>query len=152
MEKRIWDMVLDIESKGDPAELVDRGWFKRFFEEIMARYASQVAEGELLKVGFNCHQIPDEEDTLLKEVAETKFEPCWDRSDKIKEYKQSRDRDRIKEMLQEIYHKAKTEGENLTNPIILGFEAGATMGEIAGALRLAYDWPYDPLGKTEPLI
>jgi methylmalonyl-CoA mutase N-terminal domain/subunit len=152
MEKRIWDMVLDIESRGDPAELVDRGWFKRFFEEVMARYAGQVAEGELLKVGFNCHQIPDEEDTLLKEVAETKFEPCWDRSDKIKEYKQSRDRGRIKEMLQEINHKAKIEGENLTNPIILGFEAGATMGEIAGALRLAYDWPYDPLGKTESLI
>jgi hypothetical protein len=31
-----------------------------------------------------------------------------------------------------------------------GLQAGATMGELAGAMRLAYDTPYDPLGVLQP--
>ena len=40
----------------------------------------------------------------------------------------------VREMLREIRHRAEDEGENLTSPIIRAFEAGVTMGEIAGAL------------------
>ena len=32
------------------------------------------------------------------------------------------------------------------------FEAGATMGEIGGAMRLAYNCPYDPHGLIESPI
>ena len=62
----------------------------KFFDDVMARYAKEIADGELPKVGLNCHRIPDEEDTLLKEVAETKIEPCWDHIEKIREYKKIR--------------------------------------------------------------
>ena len=39
--------------------------------------------------------------------------------------------------------------ENLMHPIMKAFLAGATMGEIGGMMRLAYDWPYDPYGLIE---
>ena len=32
------------------------------------------------------------------------------------------------------------------------FEAGATMGEIGGAMRMAYNCPYDPHGLIESAI
>lgn len=143
VERRIWDMVLDIESKGDPAGLSDKGWFKKFFYNVMERYSKQIGDGDLPKVGVNIHNIPDEEDTLLKDVAEEKIEPCWSQIEKIKEFKKNRDAGKIKAGLSEVHEKAKDEKENLMYPIIRATEAGATMGEIAGVMRLAYGWTYD---------
>jgi methylmalonyl-CoA mutase N-terminal domain/subunit len=152
IENRIGDMIVDIESKGNPAELSDKGFFKKLFEDIMARYAKEIADGELPKVGLNCHRIPDEEDTLLKEVAETKIEPCWDHIEKIRQYKKSRNPEQIKSALQQCYQVAGIENENLMYPIMDALEAGATIGEISGSMRLAYNYPYDPHGMVEPLI
>jgi len=150
IEKRIWAKVKQIEATGDPAELSDKGWFKRFFEDAMERYSRQIDDGTSFKVGLNIHQIPEEEDTLLKEVAESKIEPCWDRAKEIADFKGKRDGHQIENVLLEVYEKAKSEKENLMYPIIKATAAGATMGEIAGVLRLAYGFPYDPHGMVEP--
>ena len=48
------------------------------------------------------------------------------------------------------YKKARTARENVMLPIISATKAGATMGEIAGTLRLAYDYAYDPHGLVTP--
>lgn len=149
MERRIREMVLRIESMGDPAVLSDKGWFKSLFDTAMERYARQIRDRELLKVGLNVHQIPDEEDTLLKDVLEKKIEPCWARIEQIREFKTARGPQKIRETLQAVYKKAKAEDENLMRPIMRAMEEGATMGEIAGILRLAYGLPYDPFGMIE---
>jgi methylmalonyl-CoA mutase N-terminal domain/subunit len=152
IEKRVRDMIRDIESRGDAVTLLEKGWFKRFFHEAMARYAKNIQDGELPKVGLNCFQIPEEEDTLLRDVAESKFEPCWQRIDQIKAYKRNRDMGRVKAALQECLEKTKTPCENLMTPLINAFEAGATMGEITGVMRMACDWPYDPFDMMEPIL
>jgi methylmalonyl-CoA mutase, N-terminal domain len=152
MEKRIWDMVKDIESKGDPVQLSEKGWFKNFFDNVMNRYGKEVEEGRLSKVGLNCFRIPANDDTLLKEVSEGKIEPCRDHIRAIVEYKKNRDTSKIKEVLQKCRDKARTPGENLTRPIMEALAAGATCGEIAGVMRMAYNYPYDPHGLVEPII
>ncbi len=152
VEKRIWDMILDIESKGDPAELSGKGWFKNFFENAMERYSKEIEEKKRLKVGVNVFQIPDEEDTLLREVAEEKIEPYRERIDEIRAYKEKRNQKAVRETLQNVYQKARETDVNLMYPIIEATEAGATMGEIAGVMRLAYDYPYDPFGMIESPI
>ena len=119
---------------------------------MIARYAKEIADGALPKVGLNCHRIPDEEDTLLKEVAETKIEPYWDHIEEIRAYKKRRDSEQIKSVLQECNQAARNESENLTHPIMKALEAGATIGEISGSMRMAYNYPYDPHGMVEPLI
>ena len=152
VEKEIVDMIAEIESMGDPAELSDKGWFKKFFDERMERYARQVNEGDLPKVGLNVHQIPDEEDTLLKEAAGGKIDPCRNRIRTIKEFKKNRNMGALKEALGDLHKKARTARENVMFPIIAATKAGATMGEIAGILRSAYDYPYDPHGLvTSPV-
>jgi methylmalonyl-CoA mutase cobalamin-binding domain/chain len=149
IEKRVVEMIEDIESKGDPATLSEKGFFKRFFENCMSRYHQQVNKGDLVKVGLNVHQIPDHEDTLLKEISEGKIEPYRQRAQNIKEYKRSRDLNQIAAVLQDLYRTSKSEDENILPPIITATKAGATMGEIAGTLRQAYDYPYDPHGLIE---
>jgi methylmalonyl-CoA mutase N-terminal domain/subunit len=149
MEKRIWDRVMEIEAMGDPAELSDKGWFKGFFDDAMAGYSRRIADGSQPKVGLNIFQIPEEEDTLLKEVVENKIEPYWSRIDKIKRFKKSRDNAKIKRVLGEVFEKAKDPSENLIHVTTEALQAGATMGEIAGMMRIAYGHPYDPHGMIE---
>jgi methylmalonyl-CoA mutase N-terminal domain/subunit len=149
MEKRIWDRVLEIEAMGDPAELSDKGWFKGFFDDAMAGYSRRIADGSQPKVGLNIFQIPEEEDTLLKEVVESKIEPYWSRIDEIKRFKKSRDKARIRAVLREVCDKAKDQEANLIHATRAALQAGATMGEIAGMMRTAYGSPYDPLRMIE---
>jgi len=152
IEKGILDMVTEIESMGDPAELSDKGWFKKFFDERMERYSREVSDGDLPKVGLNIHQVPDEEDTLLKEAAGGKIEPCRNRIAKIREFKKKRNMEKLKDVLADLHEKARVESENVMFPIIRATEAGATMGEIAGTLRMAYDYTYDPHGLVKPPV
>lgn len=149
VEKRIWDMIMEIEAKGNPAKLSDSGWFRKFFEERMDRYYCQISSGELPKVGVNAHVVPDHEDNLLRDVAELKIEPCWAHVEHIKEFKRKRDRNRIDRVLRNVYDKAEAENENLIYPIIAAMESEASVGEIAGVLRMAYGFPYDPHGLME---
>jgi methylmalonyl-CoA mutase N-terminal domain/subunit len=152
MEQRIWKRIQEIEAMGDPADLSDKGWFRKFFEETMTDYSRKIADGSMPKVGLNIFRIPEEEDTLLKEIVEGKIEPWWERIDQIKEYKKKRDPGRIKEALRAVLETAKDEDKNLMGATMDAFEAGATMGEIGGAMRLAYNCPYDPHGLIESPI
>jgi len=149
MERRIRERVREIESMGDPAELAEKGWFRRFFEQAMAEYAAAVAAGTLPKVGHNMFRISEEEDTLLKEIVEGKIEPCRERIGAIRRYKETRNVESVRLALDALRKRAEEERENIMPYVIEAFRAGATMGEIGGMLRLAYGWPYDPHGLVE---
>ena len=152
IEKKIWEMIVKIESMGDPGQLSDKGWFKKFFDDAMERYARQIDNKELKKVGLNVFQIPDHEDTLLKDVAESKIEPCWERIEYIRKHKEKRDPGRVKEVLGEVYRATKNPDENLMPSVIQATKADITIQEISGAMRMAYDWPYDPYGFVDSPI
>lgn len=152
MEQGIWKRIREIEVLGDPADLSDKGWFRKFFEETMAEYSRKIADGSMPKVGLNIFQVPEGEDTLLKEIVEGKIEPWWERIDRVKNYKANRDSGRIKDALSAILETAKEEDKNLMGATIEAFEAGATMGEIGGAMRMAYNCAYDPHGLVESPI
>jgi methylmalonyl-CoA mutase N-terminal domain/subunit len=152
VEEKVLDMIKDIESRGDPAELVTSGYFKQFFESVMSRYHEQVSSGEVTKVGLNALQIPTEEDTLLRDVSETKFEPLIERAEQVKRFKSSRDQTVIRDRLLQVYQVVKSPEENIMSTVIAAIEAGATMGEIVGVMREASDTPYDPYGHlTSPI-
>ncbi|MGB9903412.1 MAG: methylmalonyl-CoA mutase family protein, partial [Desulfotomaculales bacterium] len=151
MEKRIREMIEDIETRGDLASLADKGWFRSLFRQASERYARQVREGKTKVVGVNVYQLPPEEDTLLKEVAERKIEPCRERIAKVKAFKEGRDVEKVKRALQSLFRQASSPGLNLVPAVIEAMEADATMGEIAGTLRMAYGYPYDPHNLVEPL-
>ena len=148
VEAKICDMVKDIESKGDPAELVNSGFFKQFFHGTMGRYHQQIHNGEVLKVGMNIHQIPTGEDTLLRDVSEKKIAPMFDRVEAIKSFRAQRDQARLMATFEKLHEVMQTD-ENILESVIECTEAGATMGEIAGIMRQAWGTPYDPYGYLE---
>jgi methylmalonyl-CoA mutase N-terminal domain/subunit len=148
VEAKILEMVDDIESRGDPAELVNSGFFKQFFHGTMGRYHHQIHDGDVLKVGMNVHQMPPEEDTLLRDISERKITPLFDRIDEIEAYRASRDRQRVRDTLQRL-HDVVGSDENMLEAVIGCTEAGATMGEVAGVMRQAWGTPFDPYGYLE---
>ncbi len=152
MEKKILAMIDEIERKGDPALLDEEGWFKRFFEKAMVRYTRQVEDGEIPKVGLNCLQIPEESDTLLKNITEKKIKPYRDHIEKVKAFKRNRDPQQLKAALQRLLDTATDRDRNLSPAIMAALQADATVGEMVGVMRMAYDRPYDPLGMQEPVI
>jgi methylmalonyl-CoA mutase N-terminal domain/subunit len=151
VEAKVLEMVNDIESRGDPAELVDSGYFKQFFHATMGRYHHQVNEGEVQKVGTNVHQLPPEDDTLLRDISEAKIAPMFERIDQIKRFRESRDQVRLRESLHRL-HDVTQGDENLLDAVIECTAAGATMGEIAGIMREAAGVPYDPYGFLDSCL
>ncbi len=146
LERRIWNMVQSIEAEGDPAYLSDSGWFRQLFRAAMERHARAIADGTLPRVGVNVHQVADEEDVLLREVAERKIEPCRERISWIQAYRARRDAGRCRASLEALDICARDASANLMPAIVAATEAGATMGEMAGVLRRAYGHPADPFG------
>jgi len=152
IEKKIWDRIMEIESMGDPAELSDRGWFRGFFHDTMTNYSRRIDNGTQPKVGVNVFQIPPEQDTMLREIVEGKIEPCFSRIEEIKKYRAGRDQEQIESILKGALEKARRPEQNLIDVIIETLKVGATVGETAGILRMAFDYPYDPHGLLESPI
>jgi methylmalonyl-CoA mutase N-terminal domain/subunit len=146
VERRILARLAQFEAAGDPLGLVESGWYRRILEQAMTERAREIQSGTIQKVGLNCFRVPEQEDTLLREVAEQKIEPCWEHAERIREWKKSRDPERVQRGLRELRARAEDRREPLIPSIMAALEVGATLGEMAGAMRLAYGTAYDPLG------
>jgi len=152
MERRIDERVGEIEAAGEPAELCAAGWFRRIFRDAMERHARELEDGTLRKVGVNEHVIPAEEDVLLREVAQEKIDPFRERIGAIREHRKRRDTARTKAALESLHACALHREANTMGDIVAATAASATMGEIAGVLRMAYGQPADPFGLVEDPI
>ena len=115
----------------------------------MQREARGVQDGTVPRVGVNVFQVSVERDTLLKAISETKIEPCGEQIERVREFKRTRDLAQLVPAMRQVFAHAKT-ATNLLPAMIAAMEAGATTGEIAGALRVAYGAAYDPFGATQP--
>ena len=152
MAEEIWAKVEEIEATDDIEALVERGYFRDMFHGVMERHSQDIAMGRAPVVGLNVHKIPEEEDTLLRDVSEEKFPPSREHVARIAAFRQSRDADALETGLRPILESVRTGSGNLLALTIDAFEAGATMGEIAGVFRLGLGEAYDPFGKVAPVL
>jgi len=152
MERRILEMVTEIESLGTLKEVSESGWFRNLFQNAMTRRARAIQDGSEVQIGLNAFEIPEEQDRLLRDHSESKLEPCWDRIDEIRRFKNERDGAAVAEHFARIREAGAATSGNLVEPIADALEADLTQGEISGALRLGVGEVYDPLGRAEPPI
>ena len=150
MERRIRSRVDDIERRGDAAALAANGWFRSLLENAMVARVREVQDGAVPRVGVNVFRVPEQEDRLLRDVAETKIEPCWDHVDRIRAFKRARDASRVTAALDQVLEQARDRKALLLPPIRSALEAGATLGEISGALRAAYGIAREPFARVAP--
>jgi methylmalonyl-CoA mutase N-terminal domain/subunit len=145
IEARIVERVAEIEALGDAAELVDQGFFRQIFTSAMERQQKDVAKGDLPVVGVNCHQVPEADDRLLKEIAEQKIESFQDYVDEIQAWKAGRDKSLVRAAIDRF--KAVVESsENVVPATRDCLNHDVTFGEIKCATREAMGLPYDFYG------
>jgi len=144
LERRIDAEVRRIESLGDVGELVQAGFFRELFLHGMDRHAQEIASGERRVVGVNCHRMDPDEDTLLRDHAEARFDPDLEHVARIRRWREQRDAAAVDEALCAVQAAALHAGDDLMPPIIDALDRECSIGEIAGALRAGYGLPSDP--------
>jgi len=149
MEQVIRQRIDQIEAAGDPGALADSGYFRSIFVNAMTRYSRQVEAGEIKKVGVNVFQVSDADDTLLRDASSEKIEPCVAHIEAVQAFKRRRDQAQLVVGLRQLHDAAREESVNILDAIITGFQANASVGEMAGVLREAYGSPYDPLNAAK---
>jgi methylmalonyl-CoA mutase cobalamin-binding domain/chain len=136
LEARIHARVEEIEAMGDPETLCSEGYFRTVFLQAMEDSHRVVETGKRSLVGVNVHTMPDEEDTLLRDVATAKIETWRDHTEKIERFKRERNISRTRAALDQIAATVTGSG-NLVAAAIEALDADATIGEIATTMRAA---------------
>jgi methylmalonyl-CoA mutase, N-terminal domain len=144
LERRIDAEVRRIEAVGEIGELVEDGFFRDLFLKGMDRHAQRVQSGEQRIVGVNRHCVEADEDTLLRDVAEERFEPDLDHVERIRRWRTERDGGVVAAALAGAREAAADPAADLMRPIVAALDAECSIGEIAGALRAGYGLPSDP--------
>jgi methylmalonyl-CoA mutase N-terminal domain/subunit len=144
LERRIDAEVRRIESVGEIGELVEAGFFREIFLHGMDRHAQLVQSGAQRVVGVNCHVMDAADDTLLREVAEERFEPDFEHVERIRRWRTERDAPRVEAALAAVTEAATSPDADLMRPIVAALDDDCSIGEITGALRSGYGLPADP--------
>lgn len=139
IEERALALMEEIETRGGFVECFKSQWIEKQINEARYEYARQLEAGEQIQVGVNMERDEDEE------VRINIFRQASDMQEKriryLREYKASRNGDRVKQALENLYNQVKKNSErNSFQTILETVNQQATLGEISDALRQAYDF------------
>jgi methylmalonyl-CoA mutase N-terminal domain/subunit len=148
LERRILERVAFIEGLGDVVALAEQGFFRAIFAEAMVDRAREVADGTRAVVGVNVNEVPLDEDTLLRDMAEERIAPSYERIDEIRAWRAARDHGPVVVALDGLEQTCRS-GANVMPALLAALRAQASMGECIGVLRECHGRAYDPLGCVE---
>jgi methylmalonyl-CoA mutase N-terminal domain/subunit len=132
IERRVEDYLADIKARGGALTCIESGYFADDISANAYRQQRAIDTGEMKVVGVNCFEDPEETDVEVLKVDPALAEA---RRKKLAEYRGRRDAASVNTALETLKAEAAEENASLMEPIIECVRAGATVGEISGALR-----------------
>jgi methylmalonyl-CoA mutase N-terminal domain/subunit len=132
-EKRIFDILEEVEERGGTLKLIQEGWFQRHIADFAYETALRKQSGEKPVIGVNCfvddtpdpviHTHPYDQTTAARQIARTQ--------------RVRRERDAVKFdlLLQQLVQTARDPSQNIMPITIELVRAGATMGDIIETLK-----------------
>jgi methylmalonyl-CoA mutase, N-terminal domain len=149
LEAKIAARIRSIEELGEIKELCEQGFFRGLFADAMVERAEEVASGTRPVVGVNVHVMDGADDTLLRDLTQTRIEPSWEHAEKIAAWKVGRDIGAVRRALDDLEAAGREPQTNIMPPLIAALDAEASFGECTGVLRVAHGQPYDPVSGME---
>jgi methylmalonyl-CoA mutase N-terminal domain/subunit len=141
-ERRILELMEEVERRGGMAKCVESGWVQQQVLRESYRHSREVETGERLIVGENIFQSRDEPPpTRLYEHDPALVE---DQLARLAEVKSSRDSKLVERLLGRLKDAAAA-GENVMPHTVECVRAYATVGEVCGALREVFGTFQEPL-------
>jgi methylmalonyl-CoA mutase N-terminal domain/subunit len=129
VEKRAWELIDKVEQLGGSVQALD--FIQREIEESAASYHERYRTGQDVVVGVNKYVTEDTDDVEILRV-----DPESERRqvERLTKFKSERDQAAVDARLGELREVAAGEG-NLLHPIRDALRAGASIGEVCGAMR-----------------
>jgi methylmalonyl-CoA mutase N-terminal domain/subunit len=129
LETRAWELIDKVEQLGGSVQALD--FIQREIEESAASYHERYRSGQDIVVGVNKYVTEDVEDVEILRV-----DPEAERRqvERLRRFKEDRDGPAVEAWLAELRAVASGEG-NLLYPIKDALRAGASIGEVCGAMR-----------------
>jgi methylmalonyl-CoA mutase N-terminal domain/subunit len=139
VERKIVELMDEIEHQGGSVQCVETGYFKEAIARSAWNYQQRIEHEEMIVVGVNRFKT---ESTEIPPVL--KVDPELERRQiaSLKKLKDSRDSRKVVRLLEEIKEAAR-KGENIVSPVLGAVEQYATVGEIADAFRSVWGEHYD---------
>ena len=133
MERAIFDIIGEVDSRGGTIKLIEESWFQRRIADFAYETAIKRAKGEKVVLGVNKFVEPSEKaDIETHAYDQTTAQRQIDRLRRVRRERNQREVDKLLHRLIEV---ARTEDENILPITIELVRAGASMGEITGRLK-----------------
>lgn len=132
-EKRIFEILDEVEQSGGTLKLIQEGWFQRHIADFAYETALRKQSGEKPVIGVNCfvddtpdpliHTHPYDQSTAMRQVSRTQ------------RVRAERDQATMERLLKELVETAKDPSKNMMPVTIELVRAGSTMGDIVETLK-----------------
>lgn len=148
MEARIWAVINEIDDHGGLRAAYDSGWIQAEIDATAKKTEDAIDSGQMPVVGKNSF----DNDTILDNLLPTGFsydQPNRDQLAWLTNFKKTRDQGELTSGLQKLLDATRNPDANVFEAMLPAMEAGATIGEVTGVIRMGYDQPFDPVGMVE---
>ncbi len=143
IEQEILKLLHEVNARGGMVRIAESGWFASRLNQGSEQLQAAIDAGRKQVVGVNVFKTPGEYDKLVP-IKSVHLQPCAEQAERVRRFKQERDRGPVSATLRALHDAAKGKSENLLPYILTATGAAATVGEIVGAMRVAYGQHYDP--------
>jgi methylmalonyl-CoA mutase N-terminal domain/subunit len=131
VEEEALNLIGKIDAMGGAVDAIEQGFIQEQIAASSYKYTQAIERNEKIIVGVNKYQSKEMSKTPIMKIDDSIQKMQVDR---LTQFKQNRDQDKVKQMLNLIIEKSSS-SENLMPIVIEAVEAHCTLGEIAHALR-----------------
>jgi methylmalonyl-CoA mutase N-terminal domain/subunit len=148
LEERILKVIKEVEDRGGHIEAMCSEWVETKLRQLALQQQQKVENNERVIVGVNAYTDDSEGEKPVEpfKLPEGEVERHLDN---LRDLRSRREKETVKGELEKLGEMASKEGVNLTEQVLNALKAGATSGEIAGYVRMAYGYPYDIMHTIE---
>ena len=132
-EKRIFDILREVDARGGTVKLIEQGWFQKHIADFAYETALRKQSGEKPVIGVN--RFVEEEEQ--HEIAIHPYDPTTAERQvgRTRRIRRERDNVRVSQLLEQLAAAARDESQNIMPITIELVKAGATMGDIVEKLK-----------------
>ncbi len=135
-ERRIFDVLREIDERGGTIKLIEQGWFQKHIADFAYATALRKQSGEKPVIGVNCFVGDDEEHAI--EVHPYDPSTAARQIERTQRVRYSRDNTLIARLLDQLVAAARDESQNVMPVTIELVRNGATMGDIVEKLKAVW--------------
>lgn len=135
MESDAMDIIGTIDDMGGVVQGIHKGYFRRAIAEASYRFGQEMEAGDRIIVGVNAY--PDGNDDHQVSILQIPHEVETNQCDRLAEFKNNRDDDDVRVVLDEI-RRAARDDENVMPALIDAAHRKATLGEMVQAMADVY--------------